>query len=419
MMKHWILVLLVCFFSSFLSATEQQDTTESAIKEFITLCSRGKVGTIARMLKKNPPFMQAVDKAPLDQSAIHVVCLEQQLCVLPVLLQHKARFDTRDSKGWSAIHYATLPLEPGFAETLLNARANVDARDNEGNTPLHLAALHDRVDTAELLIARKAAINARTIALQTPLHIAVKKGHFNVIKLLLSLDCSALFAQDRATRTPRELLNDVPTENPNRSAMLNDLFHAEHAFLAYQCQNHTEKFLVTLAKKILFEHLVYACNKGAIYIVKAILSKHPTLVIDTTIASHGDQSPLYAACSSGEIRIVNILLRHKAHSNTIDPKTGWTPLHCATMWGHNEIVRTLVIRKANINAQDTMGNTPLHMAALSDNDLAARILIVHGADSSTKNSNGKTPLETARAVESKSVIASLEGARCIPTTVIR
>ncbi|XP_044739630.1 serine/threonine-protein phosphatase 6 regulatory ankyrin repeat subunit C-like [Chrysoperla carnea] len=73
--------------------------------------------------------------------------------------------------------------------------------------------------------------------------------------------------------------------------------------------------------------------------------------------------------------------------------TSETPLHFAVMNGDIEIMKMLLVRRANINAQNIYGQTPLHKA-IEKNDRVEiiELLLKHEADVNVKDRNDQTPL---------------------------
>ena len=63
----------------------------------------------------------------------------------------------------------------------------------------------------------------------------------------------------------------------------------------------------------------------------------------------------------------------------------------AILSGHDEMVKKILVKGGNPNAQDGKGNTPLHLAFTADHDLIIDILISEGANQQITNDLGKTP----------------------------
>jgi ankyrin repeat protein len=79
---------------------------------------------------------------------------------------------------------------------------------------------------------------------------------------------------------------------------------------------------------------------------------------------------------------------------------GWTPLHLASFFGHEQIAKLLLARGADVNARSrstrfARENTPLHAAAANRQVGVAEVLIAHGADVNAKDGSGFTPLALA------------------------
>ena len=79
---------------------------------------------------------------------------------------------------------------------------------------------------------------------------------------------------------------------------------------------------------------------------------------------------------------------------------GWTPLHLASYFGHEEIVGLLLDRGAAIDARSrstrfAKENTPLHAAAANRRTRVVEILLERGADVNARDGSGFTPLALA------------------------
>jgi ankyrin repeat protein len=89
---------------------------------------------------------------------------------------------------------------------------------------------------------------------------------------------------------------------------------------------------------------------------------------------------------------------------------GFTPLHLAAFFGHQELARLFLDRGADVNARSknttfAPDNTPLHAAAANRQVDVAALLLERGADVNAKDGHGFTPL--ALAANSKSDLLML------------
>jgi len=114
----------------------------------------------------------------------------------------------------------------------------------------------------------------------------------------------------------------------------------------------------------------------------------------------GEDTALHAACrGKGNLDVVRALLVAKANLEATDKK-GRTPLFDAIRHERAEIVKVLLERGANLEAKNKSGWTPMHYAcAYLDSAQMLRVLISAGGDVKAKTIDGSTPL----------ILASLAG----------
>uniref|UniRef100_T2M5M8 Oxysterol-binding protein n=1 Tax=Hydra vulgaris TaxID=6087 RepID=T2M5M8_HYDVU len=100
---------------------------------------------------------------------------------------------------------------------------------------------------------------------------------------------------------------------------------------------------------------------------------------------------------------VDINCKGKQKSNL-----GWTPLHLASYFGHQDVVETLLKFNADVNVINGMGDTPLHRAAFTGRTDVVLSLLHYNADVSIINGEGRTPLLMTDCPEVKKLIAAAE-----------
>lgn len=112
-------------------------------------------------------------------------------------------------------------------------------------------------------------------------------------------------------------------------------------------------------------------------------------------------APLFTACLKGLVHIVNYLLDEcyadieqrgiyeveQDHSRHVV-----TPLWCAAVANHIEVVKTLVQHGAEINSPSDTQSTPVRSACYMTNISIVKFLVDHGADLHKPNVNGGTCL---------------------------
>src|SRR5690606_29408452 len=75
-----------------------------------------------------------------------------------------------------------------------------------------------------------------------------------------------------------------------------------------------------------------------------------------------------------------------AHGAQLDrPGRHWSALHYAAFAGHEDIVRLLIERGADVNALAPNGSTVLMMAAREGHGALAQLLLAHGASPAARN----------------------------------
>jgi hypothetical protein len=73
-------------------------------------------------------------------------------------------------------------------------------------------------------------------------------------------------------------------------------------------------------------------------------------------------SALHAAAQRGPLKLMQLLLDHKAEVYLADAK-GWTPLHLAARAGAAAKVECLLAAGAKVSDTNSQGNTPLHLVS--------------------------------------------------------
>ena len=110
-------------------------------------------------------------------------------------------------------------------------------------------------------------------------------------------------------------------------------------------------------------------------------------------------TPLHLAVFFGHEDAARLLLEHGADANVVARHESLkvAPLHSAAAGGHAGAVRLLLEAGANPNARQGGGFTPLHSAAQNGDRESAELLLERGADPSATTDEGKTPAQLAAA----------------------
>ncbi|XP_063291284.1 nuclear factor NF-kappa-B p100 subunit [Pelobates fuscus] len=208
-------------------------------------------------------------------------------------------------------------------------------QDENGDTPLHLAIIHGKTSVIQelvqviLSIPNQQILNITNHLHQTPLHLCVITHQSKIVNALL-----------RAGADPTVL----------------DRYGNSVIHLAVQA--------------------------GDEMMLKVLLS-HPS-VARTNLLEMPDYHGLYAvhwAVKVDNERCLELLVKHGANVNSMERKSGRSPLHIAVEMD-NLNMATFLVKKLNadVNARTYGGNTPLHLAASLGSPVLTRMLLSTGAN---------------------------------------
>ena len=152
--------------------------------------------------------------------------------------------------------------------------------------------------------------------------------------------------------------------------------------------------------------LTLALKQDALRAVQALLQA-PQLQVSARNAN--DESALMLAAIKGHQELVKTLIARDADVN----KTGWTPLHYAASGVQAQsaaIVALLLEHHAYIDAASPNGTTPLMMAAQYGTREAAQLLLDEGADPTLKNQLGLSATDFALRAERPDMVQAIAAA---------
>ena len=138
--------------------------------------------------------------------------------------------------------------------------------------------------------------------------------------------------------------------------------------------------------------LYIACSNGNLELVKTLINKGADIdrLVNRSI------SPLFIASKLGKLDVVNMLIEEGADINKTGDNTRnyGTPLFVASKLGKVDVVKILIDKGADINKGDMDELTPLHVASKSGHVDVVNMLINAGADID-KSGMYNTPLRIA------------------------
>lgn len=214
----------------------------------------------------------------------------------------------------------------------------------------------------------------------------MRSAHRFTLHLLLC--CVVLGAAPALARTSRD-----PLSRP-QGRLSQDLFQAirrrdvagVQALLAHGADPNARNSLEQTA-------LAAAAISGQVPIVEALLRAGAKVDAATP---YGTGTALAVAAATGNRPIVKLLLARGADPQAARPD-GMTALMFAALKGNPEVVQELLRRKVDVNAQDCDGTTALMEAARGGHAEVGRLLLDSGAAIDAADSHGWTALMNAAA----------------------
>ncbi|KAJ9179232.1 hypothetical protein P3X46_011042 [Hevea brasiliensis] len=138
-----------------------------------------------------------------------------------------------------------------------------------------------------------------------------------------------------------------------------------------------------------------ACHQGNFEVVKLLLETDP---LAATKLNHENESAFLIACREGHLGVVKLMLNQSWLMEVEEDAAAYsTPLHVATLRGHNDIVEEILEMRPNF-AQKTNKNgfSPLHCACSKGQLEITKLLLSSDLDLAMQyNNHGYTPLHLA------------------------
>ena len=387
--------------------------------------------------------------------------------VVRMLLKAGVVINTKNNNTHTALHAAAGQGHTRVVSMLVEDRGTeVNAKDDTGSTPLFFASDGGHEEVVDTLLEVKGAeINAKNDVGWTVLHVAAAKGHSGVVCMLVDGGAEVNAKDDKgltpltcACRPCRYKLEKLDSEKPKRGTEIEnvELAHAlqhksefsQKEFDAFKVSNlslnsyinvygtyfkvcvsipaggHTKVVgtLLNLGAEINTEHddnripsaLESAASLGHHDIVCMLVHHTPGAPINKL--NFMGKTPLFYASSRGHEQVVDTLLMANAEVNAKNDIHG-SALHAAVSQGHFGVVSMLVnLWGAEVNAKDGQGNTPLFNAIDSGHTDVVATLLRAGAKVNVENAQNMQPLHAAARREHTGLVSMLVGAKADVTS---
>jgi ankyrin repeat protein len=316
---------------------------------------------------------------------------------------------------------------------LVNRGIDVKAKDVGGFTALIYAAKSGTLEVVKLFVGKGLDVNVTTKGGSTALMYAAESGNLEAVKFFVGkgLDVRAktrrgdtvlmFAAKSRIPETVRFLVDkglDVNAKTRNgRTALM------------YAAESGNVEVAKLLMDKGADAHakmnfgdtvLMYAAESGNLDLVKAILDKEVDVnakdttgntalryAVGTKLGDLNDDMHVYYESTGQSVdpEIVKLLIEKGADVNA-ENDLGQTVLMGAAKGRHPEVLRILIDRGAEVNLKDKEGHTALMHAARVGTLSGVKLLVERGADVSGKY--GQTALNLASARNQPEIVEYLK-----------
>lgn len=245
---------------------------------------------------------------------------------------------------------------------LIHCGASPNETDIWGMTPLHAACFFRHKKTVQLLLDKKADVHAYSSVMGTPIITAIAKWTHprrvadpcDVVSILIKHGANVNDKMKSNGMSP--LMCAVGDENVK---LVNLLVQAKaNVNIKFSAVAINESLLEEGLRETVFN---FAVLQGNNEIIKALLKASNLNVKQTGVNLF---TPLHCACRKGNLDLVKSLVKRKANINALT-KAKCTPLHYALHQGYFHIAEYLLEQNdIEVNQQCLAGDLPLHTALL-------------------------------------------------------
>ena len=368
-----------------------------------------------------------------NKTALMIAIANNNFDISKLLIQQGANINTKDEYGYTALMRAAMIGSYEMVKFLLENGANINTKDNDGNTVLYYNIYYDhygeeeRLENAKkifnLLIKYGADVNtkdndgASLLDTAYTTELALNREMFKVLvengfDLESRID-GGEHSPDDYNYTPLMIaaaINDYDMVQflVEKGADVNTKTHSEYSsvetplLLSLDNENSSvAEYLINNGADINVTNedgetpLMYASKLHNIKVIELLIQKGADI---NAFNNYGNTALIYGV---NNLETVKLLVENGADVNFY--KGGSTALISACEYSHErniDVIKYLVSKKANINAQDNKGDTALNKTLDTSDEGSIDILdfeIVHflieqGADVNIKNKREYTPL---------------------------
>ncbi|CAF0922324.1 unnamed protein product [Rotaria sp. Silwood1] len=247
----------------------------------------------------------------------------------------------------------------------------------DGETPLLVAVKKNDEVMMQCLIDLGANPNVTDFKGRTPLMRAAEHGFVEAVQTLLNANA-------------KTNIRDLNGNDILFACLSNGTLRQQECFSIIMSKRTPDvNGMTTMGKPV----LVAACENGVIMekICLTLLERGADV---NAIDRETGTTALHAACASGSVKVVRELLQRKANVNAQDVHQQ-TPAHAAITSKVFELLPILSAYNVRFDLADESLNTPVHLAAMLNQGKAIKFMIQRGGTTKTKNVDNQLPIKLA------------------------
>ncbi|XP_055707282.1 transient receptor potential cation channel subfamily A member 1 isoform X3 [Phlebotomus papatasi] len=326
------------------------------------------------------------------------------------------RLSVKDGKGRTAAHQAAARNKVNILQFIRDQQGDLNSQDALGNTPLHIAVENDSLDALDFLLAIPVNTTILNEKKQAPVHLATELNKVSALQVMgkhrnaidiqqggehgrTALHLAAIYDHEECARiliTEFKACPRRPCNNgyyPIHEAAKNASSKTMEVFLQWgESRGSSREEMISFYDSEGNVPLHSAVHGGDIKAVELCLKSGAKI----STQQHDLSTPVHLACAQGALDIVKLMFtlqpKEKKISLSCTDVQKMTPLHCASMFDHPDIVEYLVANGADINALDKEHRSPLLLAASRGGWRTVHSLIRLGANISLKDANNRNVL---------------------------
>lgn len=285
--------------------------------------------------------------------------------------------DYRDRSRSTPLHWAVMLEDVAWVRFFVKKQILLEARDVNGYTAIMIAAGQGNINILSTLIHGGAKLNARSSACgSSALHLSAAWGKTDAVNILLHTNRVTINARDNDGMRPI----DRARHNNNQGAV-------KLLTIAERCQSDLPPVKVIEAGPV----------------ISSLPGKITRLRSRSANRDKHGCTPIHWASRFGDNRLVKNLIHDGKDLNSLDPN-GKTPLMLAIEESHYATASALLRAGADANLTDASGRSPLHAACIVGQQNLVRLLLRDRNIDTNIKSNGGTPLEWAEANGHKAIV---------------